>query len=208
MLEEILGTTFRGIITCDFYGAYRKFQRLTEALLQFCWAHFIREVLFLLGLKEAAVRRYGRRIIKQIVEMFETIHRKGDMEEGEWKRLMHGHQELIVKRATATVPEQNDAQLIAKRMREWEAEYFRFIEEGIEATNNPAELTIRQSVLDRLVTQGSRGKRGNEWHERFWSVFTTCSLQNSSVMHYLKNCLSAYFGMNHSPNLIVPAECP
>jgi hypothetical protein len=27
---------------------------------------------------------------------------------------------------------------------------------GIEATNNPAELTIRQSILDRIVTQGSR----------------------------------------------------
>jgi hypothetical protein len=31
-------------------------------------------------------------------------------------------------------------------MREWEEEYFRFIDEGIEATNNPAELTIRQSI--------------------------------------------------------------
>ncbi|GHT86820.1 hypothetical protein FACS1894137_12940 [Spirochaetia bacterium] len=84
--------------------------------MQFCWAHFIREVLFLLGLKEAAVRRYGKRIRKQIVAMFETIHRKGDMEEKEWKRLMRGHQELIVKRATATVPEQKEAQLIAKRV--------------------------------------------------------------------------------------------
>ena len=100
--------------------------------MQFCWAHFIREVLFLQGLKDDEVRRYGKRILKQIVEMFETIHRKGDMEEEEWKGLTHGHQELIVKRATATVPEQNEAQLIAKRMREWEGEYFRFIEEGIE----------------------------------------------------------------------------
>jgi hypothetical protein len=29
-------------------------------------------------------------------------------------------------------------------MREWEDEYFRFIEAGTEATNNPAELAIRQ----------------------------------------------------------------
>jgi hypothetical protein len=42
-------------------------------------------------------------------------------------------------------------------MREWEEEYFSFIEEGIEAANNPAELTIRQSVLDRAVTQESCG---------------------------------------------------
>jgi hypothetical protein len=106
----------------------------------------IQEVLFLPELKEAGAERYGRRIIKQIRRMFETIHKIGEMGEEEWKRRME-HQKKIAGRVTGT--EQKEAQLIAKRMREWEDEYFRFIEEGIGATNNPAELTIRQSVLDR-----------------------------------------------------------
>jgi hypothetical protein len=42
-------------------------------------------------------------------------------------------------------------------MREWEEEYFRFIETGIEAANNPAELTIRHSVLDRIVAEEQGG---------------------------------------------------
>jgi hypothetical protein len=87
-------------------------------------------------------------------------------------------------------------------MGEWEEEYFRFIDEGTGATNNPAELTIRQSVLDRAVTQGSRGTAGNEWHERFWTAYTTCGMQNVSVMNYLKNCLSAYLGMEPYPSLL------
>ena len=202
VLEEILGLGFRGIIICDFFGAYRKFERLTAAVLQFCWAHFIREVLFLLKIEDERVRRYGRRVLKQIRKMFETIHRKGEIAGEEWKALMHRHEEQIVKRATGTVPEHNDAQLIAKRMREWEEEYFRFIDNDIEPTNNPAELTIRQSVLDRVVTQGSRGTDGNEWHERFWTVLTTCSLQNISVMNYLKRCLSVYFGLDIPPDFI------
>jgi transposase len=202
VLEEALGKEYRGIISCDFYGAYRKFYRVTGALLQFCWAHLIREVLFLLKLEESGARRYGRRILKQIRAMFETIHLRGEISEGEWKGRMRGHREKIVRGATGTVPEQKEARLIAKRMREWEEEYFRFIEAGIEATNNPAELTIRQSILDRIVTQGSRGTAGNHWHERFWTVFTTCSLQNTSVMNYLKDCLSAYFGIGPHPNLV------
>jgi hypothetical protein len=193
VLEEVLGAEYGGIISCDFYGAYRKFRRVTGALLQFCWAYFIREVLFLLKLNDQRVQRYGRRIIKEIRGLFETIHRKGEIEEAEWKALMHRHQEMIMKRVMGTVPGHNDAQLIAKRMGKWEGEYFRFIEAGIEATNNPAELTIRQSVLDRIVTQGSRGVAGNEWHERFWSIFTTCGIQNISVMNYLRECLSASF---------------
>jgi hypothetical protein len=171
VVEEVLGKEFKGIISCDFYGTYRKFRRVAGALLQFCWAHFIREVLFLLRLEEAAVRRYGRRILKQVRLMFQTIHRKDEMKETEWKERMREHQGLIMRRAPGTVPEQEEARLIAKRMGEWGAEYFRFIETGTDATNNPAELTIRQSVLDRAVTQGSHGIAGNEWHERACNIF-------------------------------------
>jgi hypothetical protein len=56
----------------------------------------------------------------------------------------------LVQKLPGIIREQ-EARLIAKRMREWEEEYFRFIEAGIEATNNPAELTIRQSILDRIA---------------------------------------------------------
>jgi transposase len=202
VLEEIPGTAFAGIITSDFFGAYRKFSRVSGAAVQFCRAHLIREVLFLETLQEKAVVRYGKRIIKQIRQMFQTIHRKDEIGEEAWKERMGRHRELIVKRAVGTVPEQKEARLIAKRLREHEDEYFRFIESGIEPTNNAAELAIRQTVLDRAVTQGSRGIRGNEWHERFWTVLTTCGIQKISVMTYLKNCLSVYFGLDISPDFI------
>ncbi|MHB9293266.1 hypothetical protein Holit_02387 [Hollandina sp. SP2] len=70
---------------------------------------------------------------------------------------MRMHQEMEVRRATGT--EQDEARLVGKRMREWEEGYFRFIGEGIEATNNPAELAIRQIVLGRKVTQGAGGSQ-------------------------------------------------
>jgi hypothetical protein len=44
------------------------------------------------------------------------------------------------KKATGMVPEHKDEQLIAKRMGKWEGEYFRFIQEGLDPANNPAEL--------------------------------------------------------------------
>jgi hypothetical protein len=36
---------------------------------------------------------------------------------------MSGHREKSVRRAMGTVPEQKEARLIGKRMREWEEEY-------------------------------------------------------------------------------------
>jgi hypothetical protein len=65
--------------------------------------------------------------------------------------------------------------------------------------------TLPQTVLDRAVTQGSRGIRGNEWHERFWTVLTPCGLQDISVMNDLTGCLSVHFGMDVSPDFINPA---
>jgi transposase len=52
VLEEILGKEYKRIISCDFYGAYRKFMRVTGGMLQFCWVHLIREVLFLLKVED------------------------------------------------------------------------------------------------------------------------------------------------------------
>jgi hypothetical protein len=106
--------------------------------------------------------------------MFETIERKGGIKEEGRKEMMYQHQEMIEKRAKGTVPEHKDEQHIGKRERKWGREYFRFIGYDLDPTNKAAELTIRQSVLERVVTQGSQGIAGKEWHERFWTVLTIC----------------------------------
>jgi hypothetical protein len=83
---------------------------------------------------------------------------------------MKWHQGLIVKKTMGTVPEQEEARLIAKRMREREGEYFRFIAERIDATNIPAKLTIQQSILDRIITQAAVGQQATD----DMSVFGQC----------------------------------
>lgn len=48
VLMEVLGREFAGLLGCDYFSAYRKYARLNEnVLLQFCLAHFIRDVKFL-----------------------------------------------------------------------------------------------------------------------------------------------------------------
>ena len=45
VLKAVLGEFFDGIIICDRYSAYIKYQKdRIKGLLQFCWAHIIREV--------------------------------------------------------------------------------------------------------------------------------------------------------------------
>ena len=57
VLYGFLGETFPGVIGCDYYSVYRKFLDETDAVMQFCWAHLIRDVKFLTTLSDPVTRR-------------------------------------------------------------------------------------------------------------------------------------------------------
>ena len=191
VLENLLGSDYAGIISCDFWGAYHKFERLSSAELQFCWAHVIREIKFLAESKNKKVANYGKRLLRYVRNMFSTIHHYDKISALAWKRRMNKHRRDILKTSQRGVPDDKDAKNISERLWEWQDDYFRFIEHGIPPTNNLGEQTIRKVVIDRKVTQGTRSDWGNRWQERFWSILTTCEQQGRNVMMFLKSCLHA-----------------
>jgi transposase len=72
----------------------------------------------------------------------------------------------------------------------------------VEPTNNLAEQAIRFVVIDRLITQGTRGERGDRWCERIWTVMATCSQQGRSVFAYLEAAVSAWSRGDEAPSLL------
>jgi transposase len=184
-LYELLGEDFKGVISSDFFSAYRAFTKETGAKSQFCWAHLIREVKFI-ALKdssEAAV--YGQILLRAIEAMFHTIHRKDKLPEEQWKQKMFQHRDKLL-RLSVFEGEDKECLLIMKRFQDWGDDYFRFIETGIPPTNNLAEQTIRNVVLDRRVTQGTRSQKGNDFWERFWTILQTCYQKHINIMQLLK----------------------
>jgi hypothetical protein len=130
VLKDAPGEGFKGIILCDFCGVYRKFRQAGGALLQFCRTRLIRVALFPAGLEEAELRRYGKRVLKQIQEMFEMIHLHGETGGEKWKRRMGEYQEMIMRRVTGTIPGQKEARLIAGRTGGWEEGVFQIYRGG------------------------------------------------------------------------------
>jgi Transposase IS66 family. len=202
VLEKLLGKDFDGIISCDFWGAYRKFDRMTDVALQFCWSHLIREVKFLAENKDKKVARYGRRLLERIREMFSTIHRRDELLKRNWLYRMQDHREAILAEAWKNIPYNNDCRLIAERLWQWQGEYFRFIETDIPPTNNLAEQAVRRVVIDRKVTQGTRSDWGNRWQERIWSVLATCGQQGIDVMSFLQSCVESFLHGLAPPSLL------
>jgi hypothetical protein len=74
VLVEVLGREFEGILGCDYYSAYRKYMREFGVLVQFCLAHFIRDVKFLAEHPDARNRAHGQRLLTAL--RFVAIHRR------------------------------------------------------------------------------------------------------------------------------------
>ncbi len=99
-------------------------------------------------------------------------------------------------------PSRREAQDIAKRFRKYSAHYFRFLGTlGVEPTNNAMEQRFRFVVIDRKITQGTRGPAGRSWCERIWTVLATCAQRGRSAFLFLEETMHAFFAGRALPTL-------
>jgi len=202
VLIEVLGTEFNGVLGCDYFGAYRKYMREFDVLVQFCLAHLIRDVKFLMTLPGREEQSYGKRVRESLRELFAVIHRRETMTATAFQKAMEAAREQVIKAATTRVPSTNHAKNLAKRFHQHGDAYFRFITTpGIEPTNNLAEQAIRFVVIDRRITQGTRSETGRRWCERIWTVIATCAQQGRSVFEFILDSVHAHFGGGSPPSI-------
>ena len=68
--------------------------------------------------------------------------------------------------------------------------YFRFLTDpNIEPTNNGTEREIRHTVIDRRITQGTRGDAGMRWCERIWTTIAMFKKQERNVFDFIHKSL-------------------
>jgi transposase len=203
VLIGVLGSEFDGVLGCDYFSAYRRYHRECGVVLQFCPAHLIREVKYLTTLPDARDRAYGEGLREALRDRFAVIHRREEWTEPEFRRRLGAARDEVLWRGTSDVPATRASGNLAERLEAYGASYFRFITEpGIEPTNDLAEQAIRFVVIDRRITQGTRGERGDRWCERIGTVMATCSQQGRSVFEYLEAAVTAWFHGEEAPTLL------
>jgi transposase len=203
VLFQLLHEEFAGIIGCDYYGAYRKFSRLSDALVQYCMAHLIREIRFLAEHAVKRLSRWGRELLEWLKKLFDTLHRSDELTEIGFARRMAQIQSGFLSRMRRP-PDHKLAKKLARRFQGQSAEtYFRFLTNPhVEPTNNGTEREIRHTVIDRRITQGTRGQAGMRWCERIWTTIATCKKQNRNVFEFIHNSLIAHWTNNRYPELL------
>jgi transposase len=203
VLIEVLGKEFDGVLGCDCFSAYRRYMRQFDVTLQFCLAHLIRDVKFLMTLPGKKEQAYGTALRDALRTLFGVIHQREQMSKGEFQRRLEAAREEVLKAGQQDVPSSRHAQAMAKRLQKYGKQYFTFVTTpGVQPTNNLAEQAIRFVVIDRHITQGTRSEGGQRWCERIWSVIATCTQQGRSVFDYLHAAVKAYFGDGVVPSLL------
>ena len=203
VLMDVLGKEFQGILGCDYFSAYRKYMRECSVPLQFCLAHFIRDVKFLVGHPVSRNRAYGRRVREKVRALFAVIHHREEMDPAQFAGELEDAGEELWAEAVWRVPPTSEAQNLANRFRKHGESYIRFITTpGIEPTNNLAEQAIRFVVIDRHVTQGSRSEAGQRWLERIWTTIATCTQQGRPIFEFLHKSVISFFRGQSGPSLV------
>jgi transposase len=203
VLIEVLGEEFDGVLGCDCFGAYRRYMREFGVTLQFCLAHLIRDVKFLMTLPGKEEQAYGTRLRDALRTLFRVIHRREQMPPVEFQTRLEAARDGVLRAGRQDVPASRHARAMAKRLHEHGKSYFTFVTTpGVQPTNNLAEQAIRFVVIDRHITQGTRSEGGQRWCERIWTVVATCAQQGRSVFDYLYAAVKAYFDDGLVPSLL------
>lgn len=174
-------------------------------MVQFCLAYLIREFRFLREHSEPETTRYAIRCLAALRKLFGIYRRLCDIPEESDGDL---HVELkrakeVLWRAVARTPPDPKAENIAKRFLDIRDPYFTFIAHpNIDPTNNLAEQAIRQVVIDRASSQGTRGLRGRSYKERMWTTISTCAIQGVCAYQFLVKAIHAHANRTILPSLL------
>jgi transposase len=200
VVEEMLGAAFEGLAVHDFYSAYIKYDASNR---QFCLAHLVRDVKFLGTLTDRRERRWGAKVLEDFKELFALYHRRDELTARAYVRKAKALKHRIRKRTWNASALPSNARNLAKRIRTHFEDIFRFLEDAqAPPTNNLAERLLRPVVIDRRITQGTRGARGRRWCERIWTTLATCRLQGRSAWQFLRDAIESFYASAASPSLL------
>ena len=202
MVDRVLGSAFAGILGCDYYGVYLSYAAKTPGVkLQTCLAHLKRDFRHCFEHLDREISRYGEKMLAIIDNLFEAWRAYKDDPSTVNHEILRRWGETLNQEAR-NAPDKGKPKAIAKRFEKTPGSYTQFIDvPGLEPTNNAAERAIRPLVVQRHITQGTRGERGRLALERFWTVMGTCKLQGRSFIDFFKSCMAAHASGRKPPSI-------
>jgi hypothetical protein len=200
VLVAMLGDVFAGVLCSDRWKPYQTYHR---GALQFCWAHFKRDLLGALDLaKTHDAERFCRDALALHARLFRLWYRfRGDpaARGTALTRAQLIDKVLPLERKLFALAErhvgssQKDVRNLATALFTHHEKFFVFVRhEGVEPTNNRAERALRAAVQWRKIMFGNRSVEGEFAVARLLTVTRTCQMQQLSALAYLTAAIVAH----------------
>jgi transposase len=192
VIQGLLGKDFVGWLITDRWSAYDWYD---AGLRQLCWAHLTRDFQGFID-RGGKGGRIGRKLMAERHRMFKWWHRvrDGTMERREFQRRMRKVERTVgaLLRQAQACGEKKTAGM-ARQILRLEKCLRVFVDvTGVKPTNNYGERTLRQGVIYRKISFGTRSERGSRFIERILTVVTTLQQQKRNPLEFLTAALGAY----------------
>ncbi len=183
--ERVLTQDFHGILVSDFYSGYTYYLGLHQR----CWVHLLRDVH---KLKEQCRTRGVLEWAKQL----RTLYDKAKAFSSECPRARRaarlGFQAELLQVAVPYVNACLPQSVLAKRLVQFEAELFTFVEHPqVPSENNAAERSVRPRVIARKISGGTRSSAGSKTMAVLSSLFETWRLRGENGLEACRGMLIA-----------------
>jgi len=186
---NVLGTKQKGnILVVDRFSAFRTLAEKTGLSLQYCWSHILQDS------KELArdfgnEGKYVHKKLKEIYELATNLDHKGIQGHIEWLQAkvylltLRHYKHSTVRRFINNLFYRDVEKL------------FRFvIDPDIDSTNNISERNLREPVIIRKISNGSRSVRGANVTATLLSVIQTLRSNQQNVLQGLQGILNTASG--------------
>ena len=207
---ELLGNAFDGIVVSDRFSTCN---HLPTQQRQLCWAHLIRD-LTAIAERPGASAEFGAELLGLQQQLFGHWHhyREGKID---WPALQQSCRpirqafETTLQRVVELGYQRGERTPWASTVRTCQqlqkvrGGLWTFLEtRGIEPTNNAAERALRQSVIQRKISQGVQSRQGAICRSRLLTVTTTLRQQGRDVWEFLEQAWIAHHRGGVMPSLL------
>jgi hypothetical protein len=194
VVTEVLGEAFDGVVVSDFYGGYNAHLGLHQR----CWVHLLRDIHELKEkhAKDQGLRKWAAKV-KAIYERAKAYMgpsaklAPADQQAERVRRQREFEQELL-KVCRPHLRKKRVQSRLCERIERFLPELFVFVcDRRVPADNNAAERSVREIVVSRKISGGTRSAKGSETKSILASLFGTWRLQGQDFYQCCWNLLAA-----------------
>lgn len=199
--RELLGTAC-GVLVTDRWGAYGWWPQLRR---QLCWAHLTRDFIKIQE-RGGDDQVLADALLAEKDQMFTWWHRvrDGTLARATFKKHMKPLQDRVHALLERGIAQNHPktAKTCGLLQKHFDSMWTFVYREGVDPTNNAAELRVRHAVLWRKTSYGTHSAQGSRFVERILTVHATLRQQNRNVCDFLRKACAAALNRSAPPSLL------